>query len=182
VLASKILLDANPLLKFTVIGDGDLMPSLMELTERLQIRHAFVFTGWVNTDLDRYLMGIDIIVNPSIRGWSETFCIANIEAMAMKRPLVTYAAGGVGEYVAQPNDLNHHELFSISKNAIIVNYPTPAAVSSAVEAFLTNETLRNSIATEGYNTVVLTVTHLLTHSPNHLLTHSRFRILQLKDK
>lgn len=154
VLASKILLDANPLLKFTVIGDGDLMPSLMELTERLQIRHAFVFTGWVNSDLDRHLMGIDIIVNPSIRGWSETFCIANIEAMAMKRPLVTYAAGGVGEYVAQPNDLNHHELYSISKNAIIVNYPTPAAVSSAVQALLTNETLRNSIAIEGYNTVI----------------------------
>ncbi len=154
VLASKILLDTNPLLKFTVIGDGDLMPFLIELTERLQIRHAFVFTGWLNADLDRHLMGIDVIVNPSIRGWSETFCIANIEAMAMKRPLVTYATGGVGEYVAEPNDLSIDELYSISKNAIVVNYPTPIALSSAVALLLANESLRNSIATEGYNTVI----------------------------
>lgn len=154
VLASKILLEANPLLKFTVIGDGDLMPFLIELTERLQIRHAYVFTGWLNTNLDRHLMGIDIIVNPSIRGWSETFCIANIEAMAMKRPLVTYATGGVGEYVAEPSDLTINELYSISKNAIIVNYPTPAALSSAVALLVANESLRNSIATAGYNTVI----------------------------
>jgi hypothetical protein len=33
-------------------------------------------------------------VNPSLRGWSETFCISNIEGMSMELPLVTYAVGG----------------------------------------------------------------------------------------
>jgi glycosyltransferase involved in cell wall biosynthesis len=53
-----------------------------------------MYLGWLGEELPSALRGMDIIVNPSLRAWSETFCISNIEAMAMKIPLVTFAVGG----------------------------------------------------------------------------------------
>jgi len=41
-------------------------------------------------------------VNPSLRAWSETFCIANTEAMALGVPVVSFGVGGVGEYLWDP--------------------------------------------------------------------------------
>jgi glycosyltransferase involved in cell wall biosynthesis len=52
-------------------------------------------SGWQSShNLPALLSEIDVLVNPSLRAWSETFCISNIEAMAMKIPLVTFAVGG----------------------------------------------------------------------------------------
>ena len=57
--------------------------------------------GWQHeAALPAILAGLDAVVNPSLRAWSETFCIVNIEVMAMRIPLVTFAVGG--EVVAVP--------------------------------------------------------------------------------
>ena len=67
---------------------------------RLGISDDVAMTGWVSAEsFPAYLRVVDIMINPSVRGWSETFCIANIEAMAMRIPLVTLGVGGVGEYI-----------------------------------------------------------------------------------
>ena len=59
---------------------------------------AVEFVGWVSDQvgLAKLLLSLDVVVNPSLRAWSETFCIANIEAMSLERPLVTFAIGGTG--------------------------------------------------------------------------------------
>lgn len=56
-----------------------------------------VVVGWLQhgTPLYRELQLLDVLVNPTTRAWSETFCIANIEGMAMGIPLVTTGVGGV---------------------------------------------------------------------------------------
>jgi glycosyltransferase involved in cell wall biosynthesis len=52
-------------------------------------------TGWQHeAALPAILAGMDVVVNPSLRAWSETFCIVNIEVMAMRVPLITFAVGG----------------------------------------------------------------------------------------
>ena len=48
-------------------------------------------------DLVRSLAAMDVLVNPSLRAWSETFCIVNVEAMAMGVPLVSFGVGGIRE-------------------------------------------------------------------------------------
>ncbi len=51
--------------------------------------------GWLSgDDYLQALSSLTLVVNPSLRAWSETFCIANIEAMAMGKPIVTFAVGG----------------------------------------------------------------------------------------
>jgi glycosyltransferase involved in cell wall biosynthesis len=88
-------LKSNPFLRFRFIGDGILRKPLETLAKRLGIHYAVDFTGWVSsTDLPLYLADVDIILNPSLRGWSETFCISNIEAMSMGIPLITFGVGG----------------------------------------------------------------------------------------
>lgn len=90
--------------RFVMIGDGGLMEHIKELVDILQMSDLFYFPGWlVGEDLPNTLAGIDIMVNPSLRAWSETFCIANLESMAMGIPLVTFAVGGIGEYVSPPD-------------------------------------------------------------------------------
>jgi glycosyltransferase involved in cell wall biosynthesis len=58
-----------------------------------EITSLFVIR-WVDKALPNVIAGFDIVVNPSIRAWSETFCIANIEVMSMEVPIVTFAVGG----------------------------------------------------------------------------------------
>jgi glycosyltransferase involved in cell wall biosynthesis len=91
------LLQLHPFARFVVVGDGPLRQSLEDLAIRLDISWAVSFLGWVGSDqnqLSGVLRGLDAVVNPSLRAWSETFCIANIEAMAMAVPLITFGVGG----------------------------------------------------------------------------------------
>ena len=50
---------------------------------------------------------VNIMVNPSLRAWSETFCIANTEAMAAGLPIVSFGVGGIGEYLTSSGDNEH---------------------------------------------------------------------------
>ena len=94
------VLQKHPFVRFTIVGDGILRQSLENLAIRLDIYWAIDFLGWVSTEkLPAVLAGVDIVVNPSLRAWSETFCISNIEVLSMSVPLVTFAVGGIGEYV-----------------------------------------------------------------------------------
>ena len=82
-----------PFVRFTVIGSGVLLESLQELAIRLEISWCVHFTGWIGDQLPHVMSGIDIIINTSLRAWSETFCIANIEVMSIELLLITFAVG-----------------------------------------------------------------------------------------
>jgi glycosyltransferase involved in cell wall biosynthesis len=160
-------------LRFTIVGDGELRYHLEELARMLQIDRYVHFAGWVDALLPRVLAGIDIALNPSLRGWSETFCIANIEVMSMEIPLVTFGVGGVGEYVTAAEDINSHgsngslnksssssadtfnaqSSYSISSNAVLINIATPAAVANAVGAVVYDPILRHRLGKAGRQTV-----------------------------
>jgi glycosyltransferase involved in cell wall biosynthesis len=155
--AAHRLLQQYPFARFTVVGDGVLRASLEDLAARLQISWAVHFAGYVPvSDLPAVLAGMDIVVNPSLRAWSETFCIANAEALSMELPLVTFAAGGVGEYVAQPSQQQQDERgqdFSMSENAVVVHRATPAALASAVLHLVLRPELRRSLGRAGRQTI-----------------------------
>jgi glycosyltransferase involved in cell wall biosynthesis len=157
--AAYEVLRLHPFVRFTVVGDGVLRASLEDLAARLQISWAVHFTGWVGgDDLPGVLAGMDVVVNPSLRAWSETFCISNIEAMSMEVPLVTFAVGGIGEYVTQPIaptvGQNATADFVTSENAVILNVATPSAVASAVLHLAGDKALRRRLGRAGRQTVL----------------------------
>jgi len=154
----KSLLPRGEAVKFLVVGAGALQASVEELVQRLRIAHLFRFAGWVaRSDLPAVLSAVDIVVNPSIRGWSETFCIANIEVMSMSIPLVTLAVGGVGQYV-RPSEqtvrADNATLFSIGDNALIVHEASPAALAEGVKLLVQDVGLRLRLGAAGRETVV----------------------------
>ena len=99
-----------------------------------------------------------------VRAWSETFCIANIEAMAMEVPLVTFAVGGVGEYVHDPDQYDHRIIpyaksdpsgpFSISSNALVVHEAVPGALAAAVMALVDDPLLAQRVGRAGRESVL----------------------------
>jgi glycosyltransferase involved in cell wall biosynthesis len=112
------------------------------------------FAGWVAAEqLPALLAGLDIVVNPGLV--LETFCIANAEALSMELPLVTFAVGGVGEYVAQPAQQQYEQGqdFSVSDNAVVVHRATPAALAGAVLHLVHSPELRRSLGQAGRRTV-----------------------------
>lgn len=104
------------------MGDGSLGGHLKELAARLGIQSAVQFAGMVAPSaLPALLRRLHMVVNPSLI--YETFCISNIEAMSMQLPLITFAVGGIGEYVAEPLSPSPPatEPFSVAANAVLVN-------------------------------------------------------------
>ncbi len=178
--AAYEILQVHPFARFTIVGDGALRQSLEHLADRLQITWAVHFTGWVSgVDLPGLLAGVDIVINPSLRAWSETFCIANIEVMSMGVPLVTFAVGGIGEYIqdpalphndnntanvssvgSEPDSLYHdhdHDAqgdFSVSSNAVVVNCATPIALARAALHLVQKPALRHALGINGRQTVL----------------------------
>ena len=156
------LLELHPFARFTVVGDGALRTALEDLSARLRISWAVHFTGWISAEqLPGVLAGIDIVVNPGLV--LETFCISNIEAMSMGVPLVTFAVGGIGEYVAAPSQLSADDSkdsidklpdFSVGANAMVVHRASPAALAEAALHLVLRPALRRELAAAGRLTVL----------------------------
>jgi Glycosyl transferases group 1 len=63
-----------------IVGGGLLAEPLEQLASHLGIGDVVEFVGATYAaHLPALLRGVDVIVNPSLRAASETFCIANIE-------------------------------------------------------------------------------------------------------
>lgn len=181
VLAAHEVYKVSSNTRFVMIGDGKLLPDIKKLVHYLGMTEAFYFPGWImGNALPDMLSDIDIIINPSLRAWSETFCIANLEAMAMKIPLVTFAVGGVGEYVSPPpsykrltmscpcieesvdsdcrcmSDISPSTIpdYEIVDNAVIVNNASPVAIAEAVLQLVNNKSLAQNIGMKARESVL----------------------------
>lgn len=157
--AAAEILKHYPFARFTIVGDGPLAQHLRELSVMLEIETAVHFTGWLSDELPSVLRGWDIVVNPSLRAWSETFCIANIEAMISGVTLVTFGVGGIGEYVLPPqpssslsyeeninNNSSINQYFSVTPNAVLLNEASIFAITNSVLFLIENESIRKKIS------------------------------------
>lgn len=159
---------------FVIIGDGPLGRHLQELATRLGISRQVRFMGWVHKDdIPGHLVGWDVAVTTG--AWRETFSMVGIDHMAMGVPLVTFAAGGMGEYVADPADSSQQAVqvflrmygdrtssvgeerrnpFQLSANAVVVSEASAEALSAALVFMMYDNYTRSSIAYEGLQTVL----------------------------
>lgn len=85
----------NDSVHLVIVGDGPLRASLELLAERYNLQTEVTFLG-TQLDVPEVLSFMDVFLLPS--KW-ETFGIAAVEAMAMGKPVVAYAVGGIPEVV-----------------------------------------------------------------------------------
>jgi glycosyltransferase involved in cell wall biosynthesis len=105
---------------WVLVGDGELRPELEAQARRLGLAGAMHFAGW-RDDVADVLALADVFVLPSE---SEGFGRVLVEAMAMARPVVATAVGGVPDIVLA------------SQTGLLVPPADPAALAGAVQALL----------------------------------------------
>ncbi|EQC39939.1 hypothetical protein SDRG_02595 [Saprolegnia diclina VS20] len=125
--AVELLLQTNmtaSCVTFRWVGDGG--------DAKYYKRYPITLLGSIDDEaaLVHELQTWDMAVQP---GLQETFCIANLEVMAMGLPLVTFGVAGVAEYV------RHME------NAWVVDEISPPALASAIALLVDDPTLRRRL-------------------------------------
>lgn len=86
----------QPGVRFVLVGDGPERRSLEELRQSLGLRETVVMTGFRDNILD-VMNSFDVLLMTS---WHEGIPVALLEAMALGKPTVATAVGGVGEVIA----------------------------------------------------------------------------------
>lgn len=93
--AVKMLVEAHPEIRLTVLGDGELRNPLEQSAVTLGIRDRVSFVGHV-MDPAPHFASLGIFVLPSL--W-ESFGLALVEAMAHGRPCIASRVGGMKEII-----------------------------------------------------------------------------------
>jgi glycosyltransferase involved in cell wall biosynthesis/protein-tyrosine-phosphatase len=98
--AAPAILRERPDARFLLAGDGPLQKGLRDLAAALGIADRCLFPGAV-TDVHEVIAAMDVFVLPSLH---EGVPIALLEAMALRRPVVVTAVGGLPEVVTDAFD------------------------------------------------------------------------------
>ena len=95
--------EQNVRLRYTVIGDGPLRPSLEALAVELGLHDIVVFRGWCHhTEIAAQMYDSDILIAPSVtdrRGDQEGIPVTLMEAMATGLPVISSRHSGIPELV-----------------------------------------------------------------------------------
>ena len=97
VQAFKEIMKQRPEARLVIVGEGYLMESLRTLASRLEVTDAVVFTGFLE-DVPQIIATFDVAVLPS---YFEGMGRVLLEAMAMEKPVVGTAVGGIPDLIEQ---------------------------------------------------------------------------------
>ena len=132
-------IETNNKILVLILGDGPQKPILEQMIRKLRLGNKVILLGYIpHHQLPEYLNLADIFCRPSL---DEGFGISFIEAMACKLPVIGTNICGIVDIIED------------GKNGLLA---TPGSVSSLVEKLdllLTDDTLREKLAEEGYKTV-----------------------------
>lgn len=138
--ASKALLSEDQSLRMVLAGDGPSRRDLEELADSLGIREQTEFLGQQPHDeIVRLLHGCDVLAVPSRE---ESFCLAVLEAMICRKPVVASAVGGIPEIV-------EHE-----KSGILVEPENVEGLAQALRRVLADAELRKTLVGNAYTKVM----------------------------
>jgi glycosyltransferase involved in cell wall biosynthesis len=84
--------------EFVICGGGRQLESMRLLARRLGLQERVRFAGWLEPErLARELAEASVVVVPSL--WPEPFGLVGIEALAVGRPVVASATGGIVDWL-----------------------------------------------------------------------------------
>jgi len=138
--ATSSLVKKYPSVKLLFVGSGPEQHNIERETRKLSIHNNVIFTG-LRIDVERMYAAMDLFVFPS--KCVEGFGMVLIEAMAMKKPVIGSAIGGITEIVSN------------GINGILVPAGNVAALSEAIAGYIENREVFQNIAMEGRKTVEL---------------------------
>ncbi len=133
VRAAKEMKTRGGSFKFLLVGTGPMEAGIRAMSKESGVDDMFLFMGY-RDDVRRLLSLCDIFVLPSV---SEGFGTSLIEAMAMKKPVIATAVGGIRESVKD------------GENGLLIKPADPGAISDAIYKLAKNEPLRKLMGERG---------------------------------
>lgn len=128
-----------------VVGGGDLLEKLKELTKSIKLEEKVTFFGRASNKELGYLHDIsDVFVCPSIidsKGNTEYLGLVIPEAMESGLPVIASSVGGIVDIIKN------------EENGLLVPQKDPAAIAKAVELIFSNHELRKRILENSKKTV-----------------------------
>jgi glycosyltransferase involved in cell wall biosynthesis len=131
--AMPIILQRLPEARFVIVGGGSLEGALKEQAARLKVDHRTIFTG-SRVDAVDIVQLLDCFVSTSN---FEGMPMALLEAMALAKPIVATAVGGVPEVVLD------------GYNGHLIRSRDPQVVANAVLGILTSPARRSEFGANG---------------------------------
>lgn len=131
--------DLRPV-KFVVIGDGLLREDLEAKAKDLGLGEKLTFLGH-RDDISSLISGLDIV---ALTSKNEGTPLSLIEAMAVKRPVISTVVGGVSDLLGSAE--TEHQGFSIHERGIGVHTNSAEDLCSGLIYLVENEKLRKSLA------------------------------------
>lgn len=133
------LLNNSSKVKLLIVGDGSLMEELKKMAKDKGLEESVIFTG-LRRDITDILSCIDIFVLSSVK---EGFPNSLLEAMAMGKPVVATAVGGIPEiiehrtngFLVPPADI---EGLAAAIKTVIDNPPMAINMGIAAREFIEN--------------------------------------------
>lgn len=140
IMAFARIASQYPDIDLILVGDGSFKDKRMGLAEVLGIASRVIFTGKISsrTTIIEYINGCEFFVLPSRY---EPFGIANLEAMAAGKAVITTDAGGCPEVVQHKT------------TGIVVKAKNDAALAEAIVELINNKTLREEYGRAGHKLV-----------------------------
>jgi glycosyltransferase involved in cell wall biosynthesis len=137
IAAMPAILDESPDAWLAIVGEGTEADALRAQAASLGIAGRVVFTGR-RDDVTAITADLTIALLPSLR---EAQGISILEAMALRRPVVAAAVGGIPEVITDGLD------------GLLVPPAESAALAAAVVRLIRDRGLRERIGEAGYRTV-----------------------------
>lgn len=137
VRATARLADEHPEVHVVVVGSGSQERALRDLAIELRVQDRIAWLGRVR-HIAPVLAALDVVVMPSL---SEGLGIVALEAMALGKPVVASAVGGLVEVIAD------------GETGLLVTPADPAALASAIGALLADRERARAMGAAGLRRV-----------------------------
>jgi glycosyltransferase involved in cell wall biosynthesis len=132
--AMFLIAKEHPDARLAIVGEGKDQDDLETTAEALGIRDNVLFTGFVQ-DVRDLMSACDVVIVPSSRG--EGFGLVAVEAMALRRPVVASAQGGLPEIIIP------------GETGLLVPPNDPQALADAVCEVLAKPEIGQSMGAKG---------------------------------
>ncbi|MGA6826595.1 glycosyltransferase [Nitrospira sp. NS4] len=137
VAAAALVSRAYPDARFVIAGDGHERAGLVRQIEESGLTGTCFMIGHRN-DVPQVLAELDIFVLPTL---DDAMPQSLTQAMAMKRPVVATAVGGIPEVIRD------------GVTGLLVPPGDPVSLARAIERFVGDPGLRHTVAEEGYRLI-----------------------------
>lgn len=130
LLMAKEILKSHPDTQFMLVGDGPLTDELQRSASDMGVAKSVIFAGFRDDVLD-IMNAFDIFVISSLH---EGIPMALLEAMALRKAVVSTAVGGINEVLVD------------NVSGLLVKSREPAALAAACLRVLSDQSLRDRLA------------------------------------